>query len=337
MKILVIGGTGKVGAEVVKELQKRRADIRLFVRKDGTPTPPGVEVAIGDLLDPVSVEKAMHGVDKLYLLNAVSPDELTQALIAYDLAKKLKLKHMVYHSVFRVEHFKDVPHFASKLAIENALQEFEVPFTIIRPNYFIQNDATLKDALMAGVYPMPLGNVGISVVDIRDIAEATAIVLTSEEHNGKTYNLNGPEAISGPKASSIPEDLTLHKCAGSGPWKLSKGKKVVMPNILFRVVTSDPTVALKLALSGFGIVILPLWVAKNPDVREDLVQILPRWVPEPITLCALFSSPSRLTPKVQVLLDFLDEYLGTDRDPRLKNDVAQGYFSDRSLTPTSGP
>ena len=171
--------------------------------QDGTPTPPGVEVAIGDLLDPVSVEKAMHGVDKLYLLNAVSPDELTQALIAYDLAKKLKLKHIVYHSVFRVEHFKDVPHFASKLAIENALREFEVPFTIIRPNYFIQNDATLKDALMAGIYPMPLGNIGISVVDIRDIAEGTAIVLTSEEHNGKTHNLNGPKAISGPKAASI--------------------------------------------------------------------------------------------------------------------------------------
>ena len=56
---------------------------------------------------------------------------------------------------------------------------------------------------MAGVYPAPLGNVGISVVDVRDIAEATAIVLTSEEHNGKTYNLNGPEAINGPKAASI--------------------------------------------------------------------------------------------------------------------------------------
>ena len=51
------------------------------------------------------------------------------------------------------------------------------------------------------------------------------------------------------------------------------------------------------------------------------------------SLCALFSNPSRLTPKVQVLLDFLDEYLGTDRDPRLNNDVAAGYFSDRSLTP----
>jgi uncharacterized protein YbjT (DUF2867 family) len=204
MKILVTGGTGRVGAEVVKELQKRDADIRLLVRKEGAPAPEGIEVAIGDLLDPASVQKALHGVDKLYLLNAVMPDELTQGLIAYNLAKRLKLKHIVYHSVFRVDHFKDVPHFASKLAIENALREFDVPFTIIRPNYFAQNDATLKDALTkAGIYPMPLGQVGISAVDIRDIAEAAAIALTSGRHFGKTYNLNGPEVLSGPMMASI--------------------------------------------------------------------------------------------------------------------------------------
>ena len=204
MKILVTGGTGKVGAEVVRELQKRNADIRMLVRKEGAPTPKGVEVAIGDLLDPVSIQKALRGVDKLYLLNAVLPDELTQGLIAYDLAKRLKLKHIVYHSVFRVDHFKDVPHFASKLAIENALREFDVPFTIIRPNYFSQNDATIQDALTkAGIYPMPLGQVGISTVDVRDIAEATAIALTSDGHFGKTYNLNGPEVLSGPKIASI--------------------------------------------------------------------------------------------------------------------------------------
>jgi uncharacterized protein YbjT (DUF2867 family) len=204
MKILVTGGIGHVGSEVVKELQKRKADIRLLVRKEDTATPAGVEKAVGDLLDPVSVQKAMEGVDKLYLLNAVLPDELTQGLIAYDLAKKLKLSHVVYHSVFRVEHFKDVPHFASKLAIENALREFDVPFTVLRPNYFMQNDASLKDPLTkAGIYPMPLGDVGVSVVDVRDIAEAAAIVLTSGEHNGKTYNLNGPEIVSGAKAASI--------------------------------------------------------------------------------------------------------------------------------------
>ena len=204
MKILVTGGTGNVGKEVVKELRKRNADIRLLVRKEGVPVPKGVEIAIGDLLDPVSVEKALHGVDKLYLLNAVTPDELTQGLIAYDLAKRLKLKHIVYHSVFRVDRFKDVPHFASKLAIESALKEFDLPFTIIRPNYFSQNDATLKDALtIGGIYPMPLGQVGISVADIRDIAEAAAIALTSGQHFGKTYNLNGPDVLSGPKIASI--------------------------------------------------------------------------------------------------------------------------------------
>jgi uncharacterized protein YbjT (DUF2867 family) len=50
---------------------------------------------------------------------------------------------------------------------------------------------------------MPLGQVGISAVDIRDIAEAAAIALTSDGHFGKTYNLNGPEVVSGPKAASI--------------------------------------------------------------------------------------------------------------------------------------
>jgi uncharacterized protein YbjT (DUF2867 family) len=166
--------------------------------------PEGVELSLGDLLDPVAVRKSLDGIDKLYLLNAVVPDELTQGLIAYDLAKKLQLKQIVYHSVFKVEEFKDVPHFAAKLAIENALREFNLPFTIIRPNYFFQNDVSLKDALMnAGMYPMPLGTPGVSAVDTRDIAEAAAIALTSDGHLGKTYNLNGPEILSGKKIASI--------------------------------------------------------------------------------------------------------------------------------------
>jgi uncharacterized protein YbjT (DUF2867 family) len=206
MKILVIGGTGHVGSEVIKQLVQRGASVRALVRKQDATTkmPEGVEVIQGDLLDPVSVRKALDGVDKLYLLNAVAPDELTQGLIAYDLAKKQKLKQIVYHSVFKVEKFKDVPHFASKLAIETALREFDLPFTIIRPNYFYQNDVSLKDVITtAGVYPMPLGAPGVSAVDTRDIAEAAAISLTSKGHLGRTYNLNGPQVLSGAKVASI--------------------------------------------------------------------------------------------------------------------------------------
>ena len=206
MRILVTGGTGRVGSEVIKALVKRNVSVRALVRKQeaSTTMPEGVEVSLGDLLDPVAIRKSLDGIDKLYLLNAVVADELTQGLIAYDLARKLKLKQIVYHSVFKVEEFKDVPHFAAKLAIENALHEFNLPFTIIRPNYFFQNDLSLKDALMnAGMDPMPLGTPGVSAVDIRDIAEAAAIALTSDRHLGKTYNLNGPEILSGKKVASI--------------------------------------------------------------------------------------------------------------------------------------
>jgi uncharacterized protein YbjT (DUF2867 family) len=106
---------------------------------------------------------------------------------------------VTYLSVFKVEQFRDVPHFASKLAVEGALREFGVPHTILRPGYYMQNDASLKDALTGpGVYPMPIGTAGICAVDIRDIAEAAAISLAEDGHDGQTYDLVGPTTVTGP-------------------------------------------------------------------------------------------------------------------------------------------
>ena len=157
--------------------------------------PARVEVAIGDLLDPVSVEQAMQGVDKLFLLNAVVTDELTQALIAYGIAKRVGLKHVTYLSVFKVDQFRDVPHFASKLAVEGALREFGVPYTILRPGYYIQNDATLKDALMGpGVYPMPIGTAGIAAADVP----------ASERRTGPALHAAGEAARKLPAAEAAP-------------------------------------------------------------------------------------------------------------------------------------
>ena len=206
MKVLVTGGTGNVGGAVVAELLKRDAQVRVLARKqpEAGKLPAGVEIAVGDLVDPVSVELAMREVDKLFLLNAVTTDELTQALIAYGLAKRVRLKHVTYLSVFKVHQFRDVPHFASKLAVEEALREFGVPFTILRPGYYIQNDLSLKEALTgSGIYPMPIGTAGIAAADIRDIAEAAAISLTEEGHEGQTYDIVAPATISGPGNAAL--------------------------------------------------------------------------------------------------------------------------------------
>ncbi len=134
-----------------------------------------------------------------------------------------------------------------------------------------------------------------------------------------------------------PEDLPSHVCIGSGRWNLKYGQKTVSPTITFRVITSDPGTHLRLTLCGVGIAILPLWMAQAADVRDHIVPILPTWTPEPIAVCALFYGSARLKPKVQVFLDFLAEYMGTDRDPRISEQHPNGCFTDLNLKGPSGP
>jgi NmrA-like family len=106
------------------------------------------------------------------------PLEVTQALIAYGLAKKAGLKHVTYVSVFKADQFLEVPHFAAKYAVEVAIRFGGMPYTILRPAYFAQNERRLKPVLTGlGVYPIPAGNQGPAVVDVRDLAEAAAISL----------------------------------------------------------------------------------------------------------------------------------------------------------------
>jgi uncharacterized protein YbjT (DUF2867 family) len=208
MKVLVVGATGRVGSEVVKALLQRGAGVRALTRKQPRPAafPDVVEIALGDLNDPLSTAEAMKGVDKLFLLIGSESVlvELMQALIAYGLAKKAGLKHVTYVSVYRADQFIEVlPHFANKYAVEEAIRAGGIPYTILRPAYFTQNERSLRPALTElGVYPTPAGNEGLAVVDVRDLAEAAAISLTEEGHNGKTYDLVSPEMLRGPDAAA---------------------------------------------------------------------------------------------------------------------------------------
>lgn len=132
-----------------------------------------------------------------------------------------------------------------------------------------------------------------------------------------------------------PTQLSRHRCIGSSleqrfyPWKLHRGKKTVTPDLNFQVMTTDPAVACRLAIDGLGITILPIWMATRPDVVDGLVRILPLWRPTPISLCALYSGASRLTPKIKAFLDFVEPHIGTDRDPRLQGNSASLCFGHR--------
>ena len=154
MKILVTGGTGTVGSEVVQALLRHDVSVRVLTRNKEAKLPDGAEVAIGDLLDPDSVRSALNGVDKLFLLVGNVADELTQALLTAAVAREAKVKHITYLSVYQAERFPDVPHFIGKYAIETSLKAFDTPFTVLRPGYFFQNDAQLKPVLTGtGLYP----------------------------------------------------------------------------------------------------------------------------------------------------------------------------------------
>src|SRR2546425_3830812 len=146
MTILVTGATGTVGRQVVEQLVKREADVRVLVRDPAKANfPAGVNAVKGDLLDVDSLRSAFSGVSTVFLLNAVVPDEFTQALIALNLAREAGIERIVYLSVFNGELFVNVPHFAGKFGVERMIEQMGLNATILRPAYFISNDLTIKD------------------------------------------------------------------------------------------------------------------------------------------------------------------------------------------------
>lgn len=206
MSILIIGGTGTVGTEVVRALTDRGEQVRVLTRSpDKVKALPGAPEAVeGDMTDPLSFEGAFQGSDGLFLLNPVSQTELQEGLFALEEAKRAGMEHIVYLSVQQVEKGPHLPHFASKIAIEAALRASGIAFTILRPSNFHQNDYWFRDPIVEhGVYPQPLGPVGVSRIDVRDIGEAAANAFSDPRHRNRTYALVGPDALTGADCARI--------------------------------------------------------------------------------------------------------------------------------------
>jgi uncharacterized protein YbjT (DUF2867 family) len=210
MTILVFGATGTIGRLVVNQLIERGASVRALVRDPAKADfPAGVDVVKGDLLDPDSLRSAFAGVSAFFLLNAVTPDEFTQALIPLNMARELNVDRVVYLSVIHSDRFVNVPHFAGKFAVERMLEQMGFSATILRPAYFMNNELTIKDAVLAyGAYPMPIGSKGLAMVDARDIADIAAIALLHRANATQPMvleriNVVGPDTLTGIDAAAI--------------------------------------------------------------------------------------------------------------------------------------
>lgn len=209
MKIFVTGGTGNIGSRLVPELVKRGAEVTVLVWPGETDAakasnlPPGVNSVEGDLLDPLPLRSELEKVDALFLLTA-GELEIYKNLNTVDIAKRANIKHLVFLSGHDPEGLFEPAHCGIKYLSEYVIRNSGIPYTFIRPNYLMQNDYRHKESLLEhGIYGSPLGDVGVSRVDVRDVAEAAAIVLTTPGHEGKAFPIASSDIFTGESTAEV--------------------------------------------------------------------------------------------------------------------------------------
>ncbi|MGH7658466.1 MAG: SDR family oxidoreductase, partial [Gemmatimonadales bacterium] len=202
--MLLIGGTGNVGGATARLLAGKH-DVRVLTRspEKARSQPRGITGVVGDLADPASLTEPLEGIERVFMVTPLVPDETELGLNGVKAAVEAAIPRMVYMSVFQADSAPEIPHFASKVPIERGLATSGIPYTILRPNSFFQNDLRLLDVLRnAGVYPEPVGP-GINRVDVEDIAQAAVNALTLDGFEGRTLPVSGPEALTGSKIAEV--------------------------------------------------------------------------------------------------------------------------------------
>lgn len=206
MNILVIGGTGLVGSHVVQGLVAKGEQVHVLTRSadkaDGFPL--GASGIIGDLHKPDTLRWAMRGIDRVFLVTPLSPTETEEGLAVVAAANRAGVRHLVYLSIYHVEQASYIPHFKSKMKIQRAFRDSGVAFTVIMANNFFQNDLVYRESILKeGIYPQPIGDIGLNRVDVRDIADAVVATLTQTGHEFHCYPLIGAEVLSGQDIADI--------------------------------------------------------------------------------------------------------------------------------------
>jgi uncharacterized protein YbjT (DUF2867 family) len=215
--ILIVGGTGKIGTELLSLLTKHHVSIRVLLRpksKSQLSDSSEFEIVYGDLGDSESIRVALKGISQVFLLTRDQPrqGELESKLI--DLAISAGVKKIVKSSAFAAGLNPPVGYGLTHTVSEQKLISSGLNWVILRPYMFMQNFLELADLIKSrGVIPLPMGKAKIGLIDARDVALVAKTILIDEEHVNRIYELTGPENLNLLESAEILSNLlgrTIH-------------------------------------------------------------------------------------------------------------------------------
>ena len=198
--ILITGASGSAGGAVLEAAIAAQAPLRAMYRnkEDAGKAPKGVETVQADFADKSSLRIALRGIESVFLVCGPVPQLVELEGNMIDACKEAGVRHVVLNSALGAGDFqKSFPSWHYRA--EQKLQDSGLAYTILRPNGFMQNIVTYNAGSIRaqGAFYAAMGDAKISMIDVRDVGSAAAkILLDPQNHAGKTYELNGPEAVS---------------------------------------------------------------------------------------------------------------------------------------------
>ena len=201
--ILVTGGTGLIGSEVLRLLSEAGVSARALVRNpQKAKTITGITWVTGDLAKPETLPKAFQGIRTLFLVTSITEDMVAVQNNGITAAHAGGVNHIVKLSAFGASDHSNAP--IGRWQVEKELQALGLAWTILRPHHFMQNLlAQAEYVIKEGAISSPSGDGKIPYVDARDVAAVAFVTLTQLGHAGKKYVLTGSEAISYRQAAEI--------------------------------------------------------------------------------------------------------------------------------------
>lgn len=204
--ILVTGASGNNGRAIVSHLRSIGAPARAMIRdpgKAGSLNGLGAEIVQGDFTDPGAMQKACQGCETALLLAPVHERMLDFERAFVAAAKSAGVKRLVDYSSIGADPQATGYFVRAHGQAEEVVKTSGMAWTILRPTFFMQNLLGAAPTIVnEGRYYDPFRGLPVTNVDVRDIAAVAARALSEPGHEGKTYTITGPEALTGAQVAA---------------------------------------------------------------------------------------------------------------------------------------